>query len=89
MPTETHPPSTPAGAHQQKLVSHAGDDRIRELPVRRGEPFVDEENDPFTRVANDDDPLTPRAPPHVSSQISTLTQKFKDEVQAYKSNQGY
>ena len=47
MPTETHPPSTPAGAHQQKLVSHAGDDRIRELPVRRGEPFVDKENDPF------------------------------------------
>lgn len=62
-PTETHPPSTPAGAHQQKLVSHAGDDRIRELPVRRGEPFVDEENDPFAPVANDDDsashPLTP------------------------------
>jgi hypothetical protein len=28
-------------------------------------------------------------PTHVSSQISTLTQKFKDEVQAYKSNQGY
>ena len=28
-------------------------------------------------------------PPHVSSQISTLIQKFKDEVQAYKSNQGY
>ena len=34
------------------------------------------------------DVLTP-APTHVSSQISTLTQKFKDEVQAYKSNQGY
>ena len=28
-------------------------------------------------------------PTHVSSQISTLIQKFKDEVQAYKSNQGY
>lgn len=34
-------------------------------------------------------PAHARAPPHVSSQISTLTQKFKDEVQAYKSNQGY
>ena len=40
----------------------------------------------MTRVANN---TRSRPPPHVSSQISTLTQKFKDEVQAYKSNQGY
>ena len=27
--------------------------------------------------------------PLLHSQVNSLTQKFKDEVQAYKSNQGY
>jgi len=41
-----------------------------------------------------DDKLHPRlrSPanlPLLHSQVNSLTQKFKDEVQAYKSNQGY
>ena len=88
-------PPNPQVQYEQRLVPHAGDDGGRE-PGPRCVPRGDDHDEtrwalaPARCVAQRSSPTTTDLPLRLSPihQVSDLSDKFKDEVAAFKSNQG-
>ena len=101
--TDTQSPPQPSGTHQQGLLADAGDDGIGGTPENRGTRrngnvvrLKNRANVIRAKCAprqmrsapNANQPNRPSPPPRSRKQVAELSQKFADEVRAFKAQQG-